>query len=156
MQCLNRSTSAHPPPAHPVGVGLWPKSSQNPRPLMFGFGRHMCPGRELAKLEIILFLRTFLRKFNYRLVEGQASCRYPIKYVGNIEIKKFNVQRHYSLMFGAGMRQQQLIMKERTYCTIYSRWFRSCLKTMLYTAGSRQCGRRVGTDDGYLLGCRKR
>lgn len=45
------------------------------RPQMFGFGRHMCPGRELAKLEILLFLRTFLHKFDYDLVHGQVSDR---------------------------------------------------------------------------------
>lgn len=43
------------------------------RPQMFGFGRHMCPGRELAKLEILLFLRNFLHKFDYDLVDGQVS-----------------------------------------------------------------------------------
>ncbi len=39
---------------------------------MFGFGRHMCPGRELAKLEMLMFLRAFLAKFDYELVEGQS------------------------------------------------------------------------------------
>ena len=39
---------------------------------MFGFGRHMCPGRELSKLEMLMFLRTFLTKFDYELVEGQS------------------------------------------------------------------------------------
>ncbi len=38
---------------------------------MFGLGRHMCPGRELAKLEMITFLKAFLTKFDYELVEGQ-------------------------------------------------------------------------------------
>lgn len=32
----------------------------------------MCPGRELAKLEMLLFLRAFLTTFDYELVEGQA------------------------------------------------------------------------------------
>lgn len=32
----------------------------------------MCPGRELAKLEMLLFLREFLTKFDYELVEGQS------------------------------------------------------------------------------------
>lgn len=40
---------------------------------MFGFGTHLCPGRELAKLEILLFLRAFLTRFDYDLVEGQVS-----------------------------------------------------------------------------------
>ncbi len=31
----------------------------------------MCPGRELAKLEMITFLKVFLTKFDYELVEGQ-------------------------------------------------------------------------------------
>ena len=39
---------------------------------MFGYGKHLCPGRELAKLEMILFLKMFLRKFEYQLVEGQV------------------------------------------------------------------------------------
>lgn len=45
---------------------------EQPRPRMFGFGRHTCPGSELAKIEILLFFRTFLRKFDYRLVKGQV------------------------------------------------------------------------------------
>ncbi|CAN0317210.1 unnamed protein product [Ascophyllum nodosum] len=44
-----------------------------PPPPMFGFGRHMCPGRDLSKLEIVLFLSTFLRKYSYRLVKRQVS-----------------------------------------------------------------------------------
>lgn len=40
---------------------------------MFGFGRHKCPGRELAQLETVLFLKTFLSKFDYRVVEGQVG-----------------------------------------------------------------------------------
>lgn len=39
---------------------------------MFGLGRHACPGRELAKLEMLMFLRSFLAKFEYELVEGQS------------------------------------------------------------------------------------
>lgn len=39
---------------------------------MFGLGRHMCPGRELAKLEMLMFLKAFLTKFDYELVEGQS------------------------------------------------------------------------------------
>ena len=39
---------------------------------MFGAGRHMCPGRELAKLEMVVFLKAFLTKFDYELVEGQS------------------------------------------------------------------------------------
>lgn len=34
----------------------------------------MCPGRELGKLEILIFLRVFLSKFDYDVVEGQVSC----------------------------------------------------------------------------------
>lgn len=40
---------------------------------MFGFGRHTCPGKELAKLEIIVFLEAFLAEFNYHVVEDQVS-----------------------------------------------------------------------------------
>lgn len=42
-----------------------------PLPPMFGGGRHMCPGRELAKLEMLMFLKVFLTKFDYELVGGQ-------------------------------------------------------------------------------------
>lgn len=52
-----------------------------PRPQMFGFGRHMCPGRELAKLEIILFLQNFLRTFDYRLIEGQVCAPLPLSFL---------------------------------------------------------------------------
>ncbi|CAM9408191.1 unnamed protein product [Ascophyllum nodosum] len=44
---------------------------KQPRPQMFGFGKHMCPGKELAKLEIALFLKYFLSNYGYQLVEGQ-------------------------------------------------------------------------------------
>lgn len=53
-------------------------SKAQPRPLMFGFGRHKCPGNELAKLEIVLFMRTFLGKFDYHLVEGQVRPGVPV------------------------------------------------------------------------------
>ncbi|CAM9606502.1 unnamed protein product, partial [Sphacelaria rigidula] len=46
-------------------------TGKNPEPQMFGFGKHLCPGKELAKLEIILFFRNFLSEFDYELVEGQ-------------------------------------------------------------------------------------
>ena len=39
---------------------------------MFGAGRHMCPGRELAKLEMLVVLKAFLTKFDYELVAGQS------------------------------------------------------------------------------------
>lgn len=45
---------------------------KQPPPPMFSLGRHMCPGRELAKLEMLLFLKEFLTKFDYELVEGQS------------------------------------------------------------------------------------
>ena len=45
---------------------------KQPRPQMFGFGKHMCPGKELAKLEIALFLKYFLSNYGYQLVEGQV------------------------------------------------------------------------------------
>ena len=32
----------------------------------------MCPGRELAKLEMLMFLKEFLPKFDYDIVEGQS------------------------------------------------------------------------------------
>lgn len=53
--------------ASPSGV-----AAEQPIPAMFGLGRHMCPGRELAKLEMIMFLKSFLTKFDYELVEGQS------------------------------------------------------------------------------------
>lgn len=53
------------------GGGKPAKQSQVPPP-MWGFGRHMCPGRELAKLEMLLFLKAFLAKFDYKLVEEQS------------------------------------------------------------------------------------
>lgn len=43
-----------------------------PFPPLFGFGKHMCPGRELAKLELVTFLQRFLGEFDYHLVEGQV------------------------------------------------------------------------------------
>ena len=46
--------------------------AEQPRPPMFGLGRHSCPGRELAKLEMLMFLKEFLPKFDYELVEGQS------------------------------------------------------------------------------------
>lgn len=39
---------------------------------MFGLGRNSCPGRELAKIEMLMFLKEFLTKFDYELVEGQS------------------------------------------------------------------------------------
>lgn len=50
-------------------------SAQQPRPEMFGFGKHMCPGREVAKLQILLFLKFFMSTFDYELVNGQVSLR---------------------------------------------------------------------------------
>lgn len=50
-------------------------SAHQPRPEMFGFGKHMCPGREVAKLQILLFLKFFMSKFDYELVNGQVSLR---------------------------------------------------------------------------------
>lgn len=47
-------------------------SAEEPPPPMFGVGRHTCPGRELAKLEMLLFLKAFLSKFDYEVVEGQS------------------------------------------------------------------------------------
>lgn len=46
-------------------------SEQQPPP-MFGFGKHMCPGREVAKLEILVFLKVFLSNFDYEMVKGQV------------------------------------------------------------------------------------
>jgi len=46
--------------------------AEQPIPPMFGVGRHMCPGRELAKLEMIMFLRVFLGQFDYEVVAGQS------------------------------------------------------------------------------------
>lgn len=41
---------------------------------MWGFGTHLCPGRELAKLDMLLFLlEAVLAKFDYELVEGQPT-----------------------------------------------------------------------------------
>ncbi|CAM9850857.1 unnamed protein product [Ectocarpus sp. 8 AP-2014] len=48
------------------------RSSGQPIPAMWGFGKHMCPGRELAKLEMVLFMKTFLTKFDFEVVEGQS------------------------------------------------------------------------------------
>lgn len=56
--------------AAPTSAGGEPEGQ--PRPEMWGFGMHMCPGRELAKLEMLLFLKAFLTKFDYELVEGQS------------------------------------------------------------------------------------
>lgn len=67
-----------------------PTNRGQERPQMFGFGKHMCPGRELAKLEILLFLRSFLPRFDYDLVERQVgrsirrdmSLRALVSYIG--------------------------------------------------------------------------
>lgn len=57
----------------PTGIDeAAPADQVQPRPQMFGFGKHLCPGRELSKLEILIFLRAFLTKFDYTLVEGQV------------------------------------------------------------------------------------
>lgn len=48
-------------------------TKEEPRPEMFGFGKHMCSGRELAKLELICFMKAFLANFDYKLTEGQVS-----------------------------------------------------------------------------------
>lgn len=50
-----------------------PTRKEQPSPLIFRYGRHMCPGRGLAKLEILLFLKEFLTKFEYNLVAEQVS-----------------------------------------------------------------------------------
>ncbi|CAN0363902.1 unnamed protein product, partial [Hapterophycus canaliculatus] len=47
------------------------ESSEQPFPPMFGVGRHTCPGRELAKLNMLCFLMAFLAKFDHELIEGQ-------------------------------------------------------------------------------------
>ena len=47
-------------------------SEEQPIPPMWGLGRHGCIGRELAKLEILMFLKAFLNKFDYELVKGQS------------------------------------------------------------------------------------
>lgn len=60
-----------------------PADIKQPPPLIFGFGKHTCPGRELAKLDILLFLRTFLSKFEYDVVEGQVGRRKHICKRGN-------------------------------------------------------------------------
>ncbi|CAB1106783.1 unnamed protein product [Ectocarpus sp. CCAP 1310/34] len=52
--------------------GTGARRSGQPIPPMWGFGKHMCPGRELAKLEMILFMKTFLPKFDFEVVEGQV------------------------------------------------------------------------------------
>ncbi|CAN0034904.1 unnamed protein product [Scytosiphon promiscuus] len=46
--------------------------AKQPPPKMFGVGRHTCPGRELSKLEMLLFFKAFLSKFDYELVGGQS------------------------------------------------------------------------------------
>ena len=52
-----------------------------PIPRMFGFGKHMCPGKELAKLEIVLFLKYFLSKYKYRMVGRQVRLGAAMLYL---------------------------------------------------------------------------
>lgn len=65
-------------------------SREQPRPEIWGFGKRMCPGRELAKLEILLFLQMFLPRFDYDVVKGQVGwvVRLPAQVIAAIE---FNV-----------------------------------------------------------------
>lgn len=51
-----------------------PRESPAPVPPVFGFGKHMCPGRELANLELVTVLRRFLTEFDFHIVEGQVGC----------------------------------------------------------------------------------
>ena len=73
MQSDIENVGAYPPAKDALSPAETHKDQ--PRPLMFGYGKHMCPGKELAKLEILLFLKFFLPKYEYRLVEGQV--RFP-------------------------------------------------------------------------------
>lgn len=44
------------------------------RPYMYSYGKHMGPGKELVKLDIV-YLKVFLPNYDYRLVEGQVCLR---------------------------------------------------------------------------------
>ena len=48
-------------------------SAEQLRPELFGLGKHMRPGREVAKLQVLLFLKCFMSKLGYELVNGQVS-----------------------------------------------------------------------------------
>ncbi|CAM9217969.1 unnamed protein product [Ectocarpus sp. 8 AP-2014] len=52
--------------------GTGARSPGQPIPPMWGFGKHMCPGRDLAKLEMVLFMKTFLAEFDFEVMEGQS------------------------------------------------------------------------------------
>lgn len=52
-------------------------AASHPPPPMFALGRHRYPGGELAKLEMLMFLKEFLPKFDYELVEGHSFQGVP-------------------------------------------------------------------------------
>lgn len=73
--CPFRFIHAH---KRPDGVGDHDDSpalteTAQPRQLMFGYGKHICPGRELAKLEMIVFFKKFFNTFDYHIVERQVG-----------------------------------------------------------------------------------
>ena len=61
---------------------MWQFVSVNPLNLLFGYGRHACPGRFFAANEIKMFLATTLQMYDVRLAGG-ATERYPDLEFGN-------------------------------------------------------------------------
>ncbi|CDY63039.1 BnaCnng41300D [Brassica napus] len=51
----------------------------NPKPntfMPFGSGVHACPGNELAKLQILIFLHDLVSKFRWEVVGGEGGVEY--------------------------------------------------------------------------------
>lgn len=48
-------------------------SSSSPLPYMFGYGKHACPGSNLAQIEILLTMKAFLCNFDYTLEKDQDT-----------------------------------------------------------------------------------
>lgn len=46
---------------------------EEPQPNMFGYGKHMCPGKFLAQVEILLLMKTFLCNFDFELAPNQDT-----------------------------------------------------------------------------------
>ena len=54
-----------------TGMSFW-----SFRLLPFGAGRRVCPGEVLARNRLFLFVSSFMQKFNFVAVEGEAPPMY--------------------------------------------------------------------------------
>lgn len=49
------------------------RSSNEPPPFMFGYGKHKCPGQFLAQIEMVLVMKAFLCNFDFALIPDQDT-----------------------------------------------------------------------------------